>query len=113
MHRFKDDTRWGQVLLRLRNGEITDEDIDWINERVVTPSTVLPDNIKYATYRNRDRDAINAALFEERVTRLYNTTGSTDDSIMIFSDNVMRQNGSRRVPAPSGFLCDIWPVELT
>jgi hypothetical protein len=39
MHRFKDDPRWGQVLLWLHNGEITDEDIDWINEWVVTPST--------------------------------------------------------------------------
>jgi hypothetical protein len=70
--------------------------IDWINEQVVTPSTVLPDNIKYTTYRNRDGNAINATFFEERATHQYSSTGNTNDSIMIFSDNVMRQNGSKK-----------------
>ena len=65
MHRFKDDPAWGNLLIRLRNGEITELDINKINERVVNLATILPANIKYATYYNRDRDAINAALFEE------------------------------------------------
>jgi len=31
MHRFRDDPEWGEVLLRFRNGEVTVEDIEWIN----------------------------------------------------------------------------------
>ena len=30
----------------------------------------IPDNIKYATYFNRDRDSINAALFQKTVTTM-------------------------------------------
>jgi hypothetical protein len=96
LHRFKEDPEWGQVLLQLHNGEITDEVIDWVSKQVVTLSTVLPDDIKYATYQNRDHDATNAALFEERATHLHNKTGSTKDSILMFSENVMRQNGSKK-----------------
>lgn len=96
MHRFKDDPEWGQLLLRFRNGEVTEEDIDRINERIISLFTQLPDDIKYACFFNRDRDAINAALFEERCKRLYERTGSTADSIMIFSDNIFVREGSKR-----------------
>ena len=94
MHRFKDDLEWGHLLVRLRDGEITELDIDKINERVVNSATVLPNDIKYATYYNRDRDAINAALFEERCNTLYKESGNANDSIMIFADDLKVQNGS-------------------
>jgi hypothetical protein len=35
MHHFKDDPECGYLLLRFRNGEVTTDDIDTINESVV------------------------------------------------------------------------------
>ena len=95
MHRFKDDPEWGYLLLRFRDGEVTLADIDKINERVVKPQTVLPQDIKYATYFNRDRDSINAALFQKRCDFLYRETGDTRDSIMVFSDDLLVQNSNK------------------
>jgi hypothetical protein len=96
MHRFKDDPEWGYLLFRFRDGEVTVADIDTINERgVVDSQTDIPNDIKYCTYFNRDRDSINAALFQERCKHLYKKTGSTEDSVMIFSDNINVQNGSK------------------
>ena len=59
MHRFKDDPEWGYLLFRFRDGEMTLADIDTINERrVVDSQTDIPNDIKYSTYFNRDRDSI-------------------------------------------------------
>ena len=67
MHRFKKDVRWGKLLMRMRNGELTKKDVEFINTKVVTvhKRRNLPKDLRYATYFNRDRDAINTALFEE------------------------------------------------
>ena len=98
LHRFKQDLEWGKLLYRFRNGEVTEEDIDTINSRVVDENTELPSNIKYATYYNRDRDAINTALFENCCIELrktfYNT--SFDDTLIIFSDNIKIRDGSKK-----------------
>jgi hypothetical protein len=67
-----------------------------VNERVVNGSTVLPDNIRYATYFNRDRDSINTALFEERCKVMKERNGSVEDSVLIFSDNVFIQDGAKK-----------------
>ena len=101
MHRFRDDEQWGQLLLRFRNGEVTLSDIELINECVVVNNATvgdnspLPDDIKCATYFNCDRDTINAALFEQRCEHVHTTTGHTQDSIMIFSDDLHVRNGSK------------------
>ena len=98
LHRFKQDLEWGKLLYRFRNGEVTEEDIDTINSRVVDINTKLPSNIKYATYYNRDRDAINTALFENRCIEqrktFYNT--SFNDTLIIFSDNIKIRDGSKK-----------------
>jgi hypothetical protein len=44
-------------------------DIEYINERVVKVDTVLPPNIQYCTYYNRDRDSINTGLFDDYCRR--------------------------------------------
>ena len=95
MHRFKDDLEWGFLLRRFRDGQATDEDINIINSRVVTATDDLPHNIRYATYFNRDRDAINAALFEQRCMDMQSAGLPLHDSILILSDNHFVQNGSR------------------
>ena len=95
MHRFKDDPEHGERLLRFRNGTVTKEDITHINKRVVTAETELPEDIRYATYFNRDRDSINAALFEERCKEIYLKNRNTDDTIMIFADKLEKRIGEK------------------
>jgi hypothetical protein len=96
MHRFKLDPEWGELLLRFRDGNVTETDLQKINERVVHPAAKLPEDIKYATFFNRDRDSINAALFEERCSYLYSKEPGKpiNDSILIFSDDLQVQNSS-------------------
>ena len=88
MHRFSTDKKYGELLNRMRDGTVTKEDIDMINTRVVRDSTHLPPDLRYATFTNKDRDSINAALFEMRSKETMTKYGSTDDSIMIFADNL-------------------------
>jgi hypothetical protein len=95
MHRFKHDPEWGKILLRFRDGTVTLEDIEKVNERVVDNNGELPDDIKYATFFNRDRDAINTALFEERCKMMYEKTGNVNDSMMIFSDDLLVQSSKK------------------
>jgi hypothetical protein len=99
MHRFKQDPEWGELLLRFRDGKMTETDLQKINERVVHPAAMLPEDIKYATFFNRDRDSINAALFEERCKYLYSkepTGKPINDSILVFSDGLQVQNSSNQ-----------------
>ena len=72
MHRFKKDMSWGKLLMRMQNRELTKEDVEFINTIVEkdNKSIHLPKDIRYMTYFNRDRDAINMALFEETCARL-------------------------------------------
>ena len=65
-HRFKEDEQFGKVLRRLRHGNITIDDIKWINERFVENNNVsLPnaDKIRYACNTNEHRNAVSNALF--------------------------------------------------
>ena len=96
LHRFKDDPEWGRLLQRMRDGALTPQDIITLNERVVANGAELPENIRYATYYNRDRDAINAALFEEHCAQMFTMYGHTDDAIMVFSNKLKIRNGSKR-----------------
>jgi hypothetical protein len=100
-HRFKQDPQWGALLRRCRNGQLSDKDIEWINGRVVGRNnktvgngTPLPPNIRYATYQNRDRDAINTALFVKRCEHLIRENSHTNDSIMIFCSDMFAQDGT-------------------
>ena len=66
MHRFSDDPRYGQFLMNLRDGYVDEEYIQEKinNDRVVTDESQIPDDIKYATYFNKDRAAINAGCLK-------------------------------------------------
>ena len=89
-HRFKKDVKWGKLLMRMRNGELSKEDVEFMNTKVVTDhkSTHLPKDLRYATYFNRDRDAINTALFEEHCTRLRCHNVSTRDTLIVLADKL-------------------------
>ena len=65
-----------------------------INERVVDENTVLPQDIKFATNRNRERDSINAGVFEQHCQESASANaGIAADSMMIFSDNIFIKGG--------------------
>ena len=90
MHRFKKDVSWGKLLMRMRNRESTKEDVEFINTKAVTvnKSKHLPKNLRYMTYFNRDRDAINTALFEECCARLRCHNVSTRDTPIVLADKL-------------------------
>ena len=88
MHRFSKDEEWGKILRRMRNGQVQHSDIKKINERVVKDTRSLPRSLKYAVFFNRDRDAINIALFEKRACNMQRHLQTTDDMIMILSDEL-------------------------
>ena len=70
--------------MRMWNGELAKEDVEFINTNVVTvnKSRHLPNDIRYMTYFNRDRDAINTALFEEHCARLRCHNVSARDTLI-------------------------------
>ena len=49
-HRFKDDPEWGLLLQSLRDEGLTKEQVEIVNQRVVTKNQSIPPNIAYATY---------------------------------------------------------------
>ena len=59
-------------------------------------TTVLPEDIRYATFFNRDRDAINTALFEEWCKVMKERHGTVADSVLIFSANIFIQDGTKK-----------------
>jgi hypothetical protein len=65
-HRFKDDPEsWGEVLLLSQNGEPTHANIQLINSACHVSTKAPPKGIQVATYYNKNRDAINSAIFED------------------------------------------------
>ena len=90
MHRFKKDMSWGKLLMRMQNGELSKEDVECINTKVVTgnKSIHLPRDISYMTYFNRDRDTIIMALSEEHYAKLRCHNISTRDTIIILADKL-------------------------
>ena len=82
-HRFKEDEQFGKVLRRLRHGNITIDDIKWINERFVENNNVsLPsaDKIRYACNTNEHRNAVSNALFKKHLeaTHIRSSNSDTD-----------------------------------
>ena len=90
MHRFKKDVSRGKLLMRMQNGELTKEEVEFINTKVVTvnKSIHLPKDIRYVTYFNRDRDAIDMALFEECCARFRCHNVRTRDTLIILANKL-------------------------
>jgi hypothetical protein len=80
-HRFGTDPWYGEVCERFRNGEPTDNDFDYVNERVFNvelpdgnwsnpggPTIInVPSNTAYVTPTNQDRCAINDNIFAKHL----------------------------------------------
>ena len=69
--RFKDDMEWGTRLRRFRQGEPTLNDIRTINDTcLVSEDRLPPTGVQVACYYNKNRDAVNTAVFEEYCQKL-------------------------------------------
>jgi len=99
--RFIDDPEWGEKMLRFRNGEPLIEDIWTINDNcLVTDDHVPPANIQVATHKNKDRDAVNTAVFEEFCAGNCPQDGSVfNDAIVVFMDELQMKDGKTRFVA--------------
>ena len=89
----------------------TIEDFTLINDRVVTDETVIPQDIKYATNRNAERYAINAAVFEKHCTQSATVNnGAATSALLVFSDNLVVKTGkkSRRPIANRSFFWQVY-----
>ena len=97
MHRFADDVEWGHINMRIRAGCPTKEDIQKINDTCLVSNTHKPPKgIQVATYTNKDRDAINCAIFEEFCIRNKPVDGSTlKCAVLVFMDNLAMQESTK------------------
>jgi len=96
MHRFSEDPEFGEILMRIRDGKIFKQDIDRLNQRVVQPTDSLPEDLRYATFLNKDRDAINAGLFDMRCKDASDAgLPNSGNSILIFSDDLKMRVATR------------------
>ena len=65
-HRFKEDPEFGNILRKFRNGDITEDDILFINSRYIqNPDVTLPESskLRYACATNIERNAISTSMF--------------------------------------------------
>jgi hypothetical protein len=101
-HRFADDPEWGMILMRFRDGELTEADVDVINRRVVTNEINIPPDVTYATYRNVDRTSINNGIFQKYCNdRIATGDNLESDFILVLSSDIeiRRGNGTYRKPS--------------
>ena len=76
-HRFKEDKRWGDILSKFRSDGPSQGDVDFINSKVIEDGTEIPANATYAVYKNKNRCAINEAIFKKYLEK--NHTNNPED----------------------------------
>jgi AAA domain len=99
MWRFKDDPEWGHILSRLRTNTHTQRDIDAINQCTIENKLRLgipiPENPSYCVYANKDRSAINAAIFEVALkSKLAQHPAVPSDFLVIKASDMHRKHKS-------------------
>ena len=104
MWRFKDDPEWGRILSRIRNDTHTLHDIDAINQCTLEErqkrGEEIPSQVSYCVYANRDRSAINAALFSKALHAKSMETSSVPEDFLIIraSDMVRKHKSGKTTP---------------
>ncbi len=97
-HRFKDCKFMGKICSSMRNGCLTKEDRDLLNSRVVGQNGVqMPDprNTHFASFCNRLRCGLNAAIFKVHLKENHSKCTQTNicsTSIIIKADPYWAQN---------------------
>jgi hypothetical protein len=91
-HRFANDEEWGNILQMFRRHGPTQQQVDRINERVVTPAGLhgpseedIPANATYAVATNIDRNAVNDGIFAKHLENTHHLEKPTS-------------NGANRIP---------------
>ena len=104
--RFRKDPRWGDIMARFREGCPTYEDIDLINSECLTSKKTPPVGIQVASYTNKDRDAINASIYDSWTTRNKPEDGSVlKAACLVFMDELYMNDGSKTaVPITSNMV---------
>jgi hypothetical protein len=90
-HRASQDPMYAALLERFRNGTPSQEDIDTINKRVVKVDTEIPNDIQYACPSNKDRCAINNAIFTKHIIKTHSKVKEDPipkHTIMIGADDI-------------------------
>ena len=94
--RFREDAKWGDIMARFREGKPTEDDIETTNRECHTDTKTPPTGLQIATYTNKDRDAINASIFDMWTQANRPEDDSTlTAACMIFMDNLYMNDNSR------------------
>ena len=103
-HRFKDDPEYGELLSRMWNGDLTKEDREKINTRVIgengltLPSSFGNKDVCYASPTNKERNAISAGNFKQLVIKTHPHVNENrlppDHTIIIEAD--IKSSSSKR-----------------
>ena len=102
MHIFSGDMAWGKLLSRFCNGELTSDDVDLLNTRVVDQNNLsLPVDLRYACFKNIDRVSINTWLFLSHVQSAPDTAYIKKNCILILSSNLQIKEGDCQYRSPS------------
>ena len=98
--RFVKDPSYGEIMFRMREGKLRPKDIDKLNERVIkdhVKSSYPPPKIQVATFKNKDRDAINASVFDEFTYDNRPRDGKTlKSACMVFMDDLAMHASSNQ-----------------
>ena len=106
-HRFKEDPEYGQLLQRMWAGDLSKNDRDWLNERVIGSEQVpvLPDEFSgldavFACPKNTERNSISAGNFKRHVLQTHPSvhviTDPPNHTIIIEAD-IKSSNGTKTV----------------
>ena len=111
-HRFATDPLYGDIMNRFCNGKPTMNDLQTLNSRVVpafpdhfqTGNNNLPEGISYATYYNKDKDAINAGIFHHHLKQTHSQkpseTPPSHTIIIKAADLIWRFSSQKRNAQP-------------
>ena len=103
--RFRNDPEWGERMHRFRIGEPTLEDAQVINAECHVSEKKPPLGIQVATFRNKDRDAVNSAVFEDFCKEHGRTLPDgqvLESACVIFMDELSMHDSSKtHVPVAS------------
>ena len=93
--RFKGDPEWGEICRRFREGNPTLQDVNTINTHFT--ASEIPTGIQVATYTNKNRDAINTAVFRDYCkTHGEHSEGKVlKDAIVVFMDEMQMTNSTK------------------
>jgi hypothetical protein len=96
--RFQDDPEWGERMSRFREGEPTLSDVRTINDSCLVQETRKPPpNTQVATFKNKNRDAVNALVFEQYCSvNSAGRQGTYNGAIAIFMDNLQMKDSKTR-----------------